>query len=401
MATKTSKGTTVSDEDALNVIDAAVSTGVEKLKIRFAAKVDTEGARLMSDFSKSILGHVVEVTEKFQQGVEEQDFTVMPIGTRFFQRKNQLADGGVIRTCTLLIEQTPQVRVCSFRRDASMDDNEAAAAAGEHRTSVDRYSLAFPFVLFAFSFRLDENNTVMGTPQVSTGFTLKPVTSHDNKVYRSLLPNADKETGRLCMGTVPAPDAGQSLADYVHEFVRTYWQSTWTKDYNEELVRVQKNDPRFANLGTWEQNSVTNSTFVLKNKTGPYGSTYKLASQSIKEWLKIYEIEDLTPGSAKAEGKRIENLMRKEVDALVLGFGRAISEIEISELHHPAHQVRVLKQFLEDFLGQATVEMRRLYEGRLVDQLRDLEKRLSRNAKEALADSNAVFDPENDMVSPW
>jgi len=166
-------------------------------------------------------------------------------GTRLVQVK------GV--STILVIEQPPQVRQVRW-------SNERMGRGGSYAT----YRLAFPYILYAFTFYQGEFEGLRIYHRTA------PLRAPNDSLYLSNLMNVQADLGlpsccRACLCGRPSGLTELPLADQVEGLLTYFWTSGFNIDIEgNRFDRARLLDPRIARVEAWQQASEADPLFPLE-----------------------------------------------------------------------------------------------------------------------------------------
>lgn len=185
--------------------------------------------------------------------------TVVPRGTRFFFTKGERA--------MVVIEQEPQVKTIRFSEKFLKADFEWSVFRLWRQTGSQQFfSLAFPYVIFVLTFWKGRFETLQ------LFYAKKPLSSTEDMLYTSNLPNIYTENGRVCFSFYD-DGSSNSMSDTADEVIARFWGSTFTEDMELRYKAQKSRNRRFRNVMMWEKASEKNPLFVLKVKFQDSGYT--------------------------------------------------------------------------------------------------------------------------------
>jgi hypothetical protein len=169
---------------------------------------------------------------------------VLPAGTRWLRRRKELL--------LLAVEHPPQCRTLKVSGEKKGGDG--------YRT----HRLALPYVVYLLTFYRD------GFEEMKVFFRVAPLTSPDDTLYHTCLPNVRGEPGhygsqRVCLRYRPEMLEGVPLAKAVPALLDFFWSTGFNQDIgNSAFERAQGRDPRLASLAAWEAATRNNPLFPLE-----------------------------------------------------------------------------------------------------------------------------------------
>lgn len=178
---------------------------------------------------------------------------VLPPGTRWLRQRKELL--------LLAVEHPPQCRTLKVSGGKKGADDYRA-----HR-------LALPYVVYLLTFYRD------GFEEMKMFFRAAPLTSPDDGLYHTCLPNVRGEPGhygsqRVCLRYRPEMLEGVPLAEAAPALIEFFWSTGFNQDIaSSAFERAQGRDPRLADLAAWEAATAENPLFPLKVDWEPAGRT--------------------------------------------------------------------------------------------------------------------------------
>ncbi len=207
---------------------------IVELKDEIATVYDVykKGSKIVRETNKQ-----VKINELFERVVEKVSVItpLLPPGTRFYQRSGNKE--------IVVVENQPQVR--SVRVAYVGDVGEGVSLR-----------LAFPYTIFVIVF---SNGSLKS---VHFFYRTVPLTSLDDDIYYSNLPNIDNEAS-VCMDVPDFPE-GASLAYKVNKVMEVFWQSEFNSDLRDGYDWARDRDERIAGFYKWQKSSSKDPLFMLE-----------------------------------------------------------------------------------------------------------------------------------------
>ncbi len=169
---------------------------------------------------------------------------VLPPGSRWLSRRKDLL--------LLAVEDAPQCRTLRVSAGKKGDDGYRS------------YRLALPYVIYLLTFYRD------GFEEMKMFFRVAPLTSLDDTLYHTCLPNVRGEPGhygsqRVCLRYRPEMLEGVPLAEAVPALIDFFWSTGFNQDItNSAFEKARDLDPRLADLAAWEAATAENPLFPLE-----------------------------------------------------------------------------------------------------------------------------------------
>lgn len=388
----------VSEEDALKIVGRAVDKAIGNLKQKIAASLDSKINSILREFTDGVADRIQQQYEHIDGQRSHLDFLVMPNGTRLFRSTPERS--------VLVLEQPPSVRTLCIPEGVSEDSESRNYGNNDYTPR----SYAIPYSIWIFPLCVDGHGRwhIAPNERPYLGWRKKPLHSGEDYMAVPILPNVNSDFG-VCMGeTVATYNGSKDLCTFTEQFLKTYWQSQFSRDYNSEYLSAKKRHPNyFKNLSSWAKASREDASFMVSDK---------VQFNEVKVHDVASFVRTLLVGNSSQNSDRSTSLLRSSIRSVIKDESWALTEavrehldtIDISTLHKGKQEARIVREYMSQFVAQACDKVRETWDAEMRATLDEVERRQEALAAKILSeDGDSVVKHAAprvggcDLVNPW
>lgn len=386
----------VSEEDALEIVGRAVDKAIGSLKQKIAASLDGKINSILADFTDGVADRIQQQYDHIDEQRSHLDFLVMPNGTRLFRSTPERS--------VLVLEQPPTVRTLCI------PEGFTASGDSRHRedTTYTPRSYAIPYTVWIFPLHYTRGRWHIHS-HAYMGWRKKPLRSASDKLQVPMLPNVNDDMS-ICMGSTRGNYQDTTdLCKFSDEFIKTFWQSEFSRDYNTQYLWGKEKYPTyFGTLSKWADATRKDASFMVSDKV-------RFTPNGEKE-IGTFVSKVLTGDNGEKSG-RSTSLLRSSIRSVIKDESWALTEavrdyldtLDLGTLHKGKQEARIVREFMDQFVAQACDKVRETWDAEMRATLDEVERRqeaiaakiLSEDAPGKVAQHAVPRIGGCDLTNPW
>jgi hypothetical protein len=294
-------------KQALGVVKRATALVLTRTQQDINGQIKDGSFPIVQRLTDRILEKFKKRTQVWEQQVNKSGPMIFPSGTRFIHQ-----DGDVTH---FIIEEQPKVRTVNIYNH--------------------KYSLAFPYVVFVFTFRNGKFEILR------VGMRTKELSSLDDVLFYPNLPNNTGSHG-VCYGDMLGKiNSNMSVNEQIRILIGSYWQTGFTGNGTREHADfLNRNN---MSVLEWEEKSKRNPLFILK--------CLYISGFPIKKLLDgVSSTNDTLIQGIKADFTEAIKEIGKDIEAL-------FSNLDMKKENRDKTQLENLETILKEIIVQAYSEL--------------------------------------------
>lgn len=245
----------ISESQAKDIVREIANKAIKVFKQDISGENEEFLSRVLGQYRAEVARRTWKCAQKWSKWSNDGP-VLMPDFTRIYYRKG--------KTEIVLQEFSPQIRLMRLRGPLVARNNTGEIISVEESAKIHHFSLALPYVIFIFKF-IDGVFT-----EVRCAFSDRPLRKLEEKPLRPYLSNIDSGLN-VCLGSsldrsrLEKGNVAQQAALVLDHFWSSAYSDEWSSHFWANRGHFQANDPRLADMESWQQASIDNPLFVVED----------------------------------------------------------------------------------------------------------------------------------------